>query len=279
MGQIEQKSIDVNGVKIAYTVIGTGGAKPVFFVHGLLSNGRDYDALGLALAGKGYKCICIDLPGRGKSDWLPEAKLYQLPTYFPYCADVIQKEIGAQSFDWFGVSLGGLLGMMMATGTAVNIDRLILGDIGAEVPSKGLKKVSEIAKEPCRFSSFFEAVSFLKKRCGAWDIKQDATWNHLIAHNIVHEGGDIYRMHYDPAIGAVIPKWMWTVKLWKAWDLIKQPVILIRGADSVLMTPKIAAKMQKRYKGVSFTDVSFENCGHVPNMMEKPQIQKVLSYF
>lgn len=276
---ITEKSTTVNGVKIAYTVTGDEKGKPIFFVHSLLSNSRDYDALGQALAQHGYKCIAIDLPGRGKSDWLGYKKLYKAKNYVPYCLAVIEKEIGKTPFDWFGTSLGGIIGMSLCKSLlGRNIRRLILVDVGAQIPYKALNKISLYAKQKTTFTSYEQALSFLKTRCAAWGIKQESTWEHLAQHNITHHH-DAYHMHYDPQICEALPRWNFTVRLWFIWKKIKQPVILIRGKTSNLLPEKIATKMERKYTGESIKTITFKDCGHVPNMMEKSHIDEILKHF
>ena len=52
----------------------------VICVHGLSRNGRDFDVLGEALADT-HRVIAVDMPGRGASQWLPDANDYVFPTY------------------------------------------------------------------------------------------------------------------------------------------------------------------------------------------------------
>ena len=59
--------------RMAYTEWGDPGAKAVLCVHGVTRNGRDFDALAANLSDR-FRVICPDLPGRGESDWLPEAE-------------------------------------------------------------------------------------------------------------------------------------------------------------------------------------------------------------
>lgn len=275
---IIEKSININGSNIAYTVIGEGNSKPLFMVHGLLSNGRDYDALALRLAAKGYKCVAIDLPGRGKSDWFRYKKFYKAKNYVQYCLDVIKEEFGSEPFDWFGVSLGGILGMSLCPVPGVNIKRLITVDVGAQIPYKALNKIAKYAKVETTFKTHDQALSFLKTRCASWGIEQKSTWDHLAKHNITHHH-EAYHMHYDPQICDALPKWNITVRLWFFWKKIKQPVILIRGESSNLLPEKIMSKMQKKYKGTDLKTITIPNCGHVPNLIEDNQVNLVLSHF
>lgn len=272
MFEIEEKTLEIAGLQIAYTQVGDPNGRVLVCVHGLLSNGRDYDFLAQAMAQRGYCVVSIDLPGRGRSAWFTDKAQYSFAAYFPYVTGVIDYVTGGKPFDFFGASLGGMIGMVLAAGNMLKMERLILVDIGAVIPRNGLKKVSVLAKSKSDFPTQEQAIDFLKMRCAAWGITQDATWAHLIAHNIVQDDNGGYCMHYDPAIGAAMPDWVWTIRLWKVWYGVKCPVLLVRGGKSELITAKIAKKMAKYYKGSDFHEIAFEECGHVPNLMEEAQI-------
>ena len=61
----------------------------------------------------GRRVVCPDLVGRGKSGRLQNADEYALPQY---CADInaLIARIGADTVDYLGTSLGGLIGMVLA---------------------------------------------------------------------------------------------------------------------------------------------------------------------
>ena len=274
-----EKSLDVNGFKIAYTEIGPADGRVVFCVHGLLSNGRDYDALGEALAQRGYRVIAMDLPGRGHSDWFDEAAKYLLPNYVPYCLALLAEVAPGRGFDWLGVSLGGMIGMALTGMDGLRMERLVLVDIGAEIPGSALDVVAGLAKAPTLYGNEGEAIAFLKKRCGVWGIREEATWAHLIRHNIRHDESGQARMHYDPKIGEALTEKNETLQFWPLWETIRQPVLLVRGGQSIILPPDIAEQMTAKYTGKDFQEIVFADCGHVPNLMEAGQVERVLAWF
>lgn len=278
MYTIIEKSINLSELSIAYTQTGDPQGRVLFCVHGLLSNGRDYDALAQAMAARGYNVICLDLPGRGRSGWFADKAQYMLPHYFPYVSGLIAQVTGGKPYDYFGVSLGGMIGMGLANIEGLTPDRLIFVDIGAEIPAAGLDAVAGLAKTNPNFKTREEAIAFLKMRCDAWGITQEDTWVHLSAHNIVQDG-DGWRMHYDPAIGAALAGKNETVAFWEVWAGVKQSVLLIRGRKSVLLPESVAQKMKATYTGAKFEEIVFNDCGHVPNLMEKEQIGRVAGWF
>jgi pimeloyl-ACP methyl ester carboxylesterase len=273
--EIVQKTLDVKGFKIAYTDTGPEDGRVLFCVHGLLSNGRDYDALAQHMAAEGFRVIAMDLPGRGRSDWFADAAQYVLPSYLPYCLALAKHVTGGKGFDWLGVSLGGMIGMALQGMT--RIERLILVDIGAEIPAAALDVVSEFARSPVTYATQAEAEQFLRVRCASWGITQQATWNHLFAQNIVKER-DSYRLHYDPKIGEALPMKNVTVSFWPLWGKVRKPVLLIRGGLSALLPEGVAAQMIAGYRGVNMREIVFQECGHVPNLMEDTHLEALAAY-
>src|SRR5512132_3684726 len=109
------------GHRMAYWQWGAAGAGHVIVcVHGLSRQGRDFDVLAQALVGRSphpLRVICVDVVGRGRSDWLKDPMGYQLPQYV---ADMLamlaqlRHEAPFGALDWVGTSMGGLIGLALA---------------------------------------------------------------------------------------------------------------------------------------------------------------------
>ena len=110
--------------------------KVVICVHGLSRNRLDFDTLAAAICAN-YRVVAIDMPGRGKSDWLDNKEDYnylwsikdQPPLFHNILTSLIAR-LDVHSVDWIGTSMGGLLGIEIAAQKASPIQRLILNDIG-----------------------------------------------------------------------------------------------------------------------------------------------------
>ncbi|MDX1669691.1 MAG: alpha/beta hydrolase, partial [Limnobacter sp.] len=97
-------------------------------VHGLTRTSADFEAIGQAL-GNQYRVIAADMPGRGRSDWLPSGAMYVVPFYVQACVALVARA-NAQTLDWLGTSMGGLIGMGYAGLPGCPIRKLILNDVG-----------------------------------------------------------------------------------------------------------------------------------------------------
>ena len=253
-------------------------AQVVICVHGLTRNARDFDFLARRLAQKGMRVIAPDLPGRGKSEWVPLAADYATPLYLAATAAVIAKS-AAEAVDWIGTSLGGHVGMEMAALPGNPIRRLLLNDFGARVGGVALQRISTYMKVKRRFASIDELEAHLRSIHEPFGHLTDAQWRHMAEHSGVKtEEGD-YVQHYDPAVGRAF-SWpiMVDIALWNIWDRVSCPVMVLRGEDSDLLHASTVREMQKR--GVAGKNglvraVEVREVGHAPALMNDAQISIV----
>ena len=110
--------------RVAYTEWGDASSPVAICVHGLTRNGRDFDSLAQALAAD-YHIFCPDVVGRGRSEWLPDAALYNYPQYLGDMAALIARAADGP-VDWIGTSMGGLIGMMLASQRNSSIRQLVI---------------------------------------------------------------------------------------------------------------------------------------------------------
>ncbi len=77
--------------RVAYTDWGDpDNPHVVMCVHGLSRNSRDFDYLAEALQGD-YRVVCMDVVGRGESDWLEDRSGYTFSTYLSAAAALVAR--------------------------------------------------------------------------------------------------------------------------------------------------------------------------------------------
>jgi pimeloyl-ACP methyl ester carboxylesterase len=171
--------------RIAFTDWGPASAtRPVICVHGLTRNGRDFDHLAAVLAGAGRRAICLDLPGRGRSERLQDSSDYALPQY---CSDmtVLMAALDATEVDWIGTSLGGLVGMVLAALPGSPIRRIVINDIGPYLPWTGLLRLgANLNDAPKSFETIEQAESYYRRVLAPFGKLEDAHWRHLTTHSV-----------------------------------------------------------------------------------------------
>ncbi|MDE2358887.1 MAG: alpha/beta fold hydrolase [Betaproteobacteria bacterium] len=163
--------------RIAYTEWGDArNAHVVLCVHGLSRNSRDFDPLAEELETR-YRVVCMDVVGRGDSDWLADKSGYSFSTYLSDAASLIARvttpvtgglldslhaRLGgsrpAARLDWVGTSMGGLIGMLLAAKPGSPIRRLVLNDVGPFVPWDALISLKGHVGSETRFASEVETL-------------------------------------------------------------------------------------------------------------------------
>lgn len=263
--------------RLAYWLWGERGNDPVYCVHGLTRNGRDFDFLARALA-EDYLVNCPDLPGRGKSDWLSDTSKYNYDTYVRCLLKLMDSE-DQKSVHWVGSSLGGILGMRIAAEYPTRIKKLVLNDVGAVLPVSGLKRINEYVGITMQFSGREDAEKNLRKVYANFGITDEKHWQHMLESSFNKLSNGEYQLAYDP--GILDPLRNKTrqltleddVPLWDWWDAIQCPVLIIRGEDSDILTESTAQEMVERNSRAEL--VTLPGIGHAPSLMEDSQIQLI----
>lgn len=258
--------------RVAYTEWGTKErAQAVICVHGLTRNGRDFDALAQALE-QDRRVACVDLVGRGRSDWLADKQQY---TFATYCGDMValMARLGQETYDWVGTSLGGFIGMFLAAQPNSPIRRLVINDAGAFVPKSAPQRMLEYVGIERSFASLTEAEQYFRGIYKTFGPLTDAQWADLTRHSVRRRREDrAYTLSYDPDIVAPMRNPQ-DLNLWRTWEEIHCPVLLLRGAESDVLTPDIVDRMLKR--GPKTELVEFPGVGHAPALRDAKQIDVI----
>ena len=264
--------------RIAYTEWGDpAAARVAICVHGLTRQGRDFDPLAVALAERGYRVLCPDLPGRGRSGWLKDPNGYDLQQYVADMTMVIARA-GVEQVDWIGTSLGGLIGMVMGSMKYSPLRRMVVNDVGPFLPSRALSRLGRyLTSMPKSFGNFHAAEAYFREILAPYGPLGDSEWFHLTTHCIERGADGRFRLLIDPGIGRVFQNVLYySVNMWPQWDKLSCPVLILRGIYSDLLTPEIALEMGRR--GPASKLIEFPDCGHAPALMDYRQIGPVVRW-
>ncbi len=244
----------------------------VICVHGLTRNCRDFDALATALQND-LRVVSVSIAGRGKSDWLPNADDYSYPQYMADMTALIARvtATGSNTIYWVGTSMGGMLGMLLASQPNTPIRRLVLNDIGTVVPKESMARIGKYAGMDPRFDSYAEIEQYVRTVSAPFGPLSDAQWQHMTVHNTRQHDDGRWGMNYDPAIALPFRKAIdKDIVLWNYYDAVQCPVLLLRGEQSDVLPRDNALEMTQR--GPCPRLVEFAGIGHAPVLMAEEQI-------
>jgi pimeloyl-ACP methyl ester carboxylesterase len=244
----------------------------VICVHGLTRNCRDFDPLAARLAQQ-CRVVCMDVVGRGESDWLEHKEDYGFDVYVADAAALIARLTAPQlpsamgrlwrrlarpyapRVDWIGTSMGGLLGMMLAAKRNTPIRRLVLNDVGPLIPWPALLRLKlEHSGAETRFADLAEVEQHMRAACATFGPLAEERWGDVAQHSSrrLDDGG--YALAFDPGIIGAMRHganaevqfgndFLFGVDLWPVWNAVQCPTLIIRGGESDLLLASTVEQM------------------------------------
>lgn len=247
-------------------------------VHGLARQGRDFDTLAQALC-QDYRVVCPDVVGRGRSDRLADAALYQLPTYVADMVTLLAR-LDAGTLHWVGTSMGGLIGMGLASLPGNPVGKLVLNDVGPVIQAQAITRIAGYLGRPGHWATVEAAADDLL-RISPFGPHTREQWLALTRPMLVPDG-DGFTMHYDPAIAEPVRAFtpeaavVGEALLWRRYDAIACPTLLLRGAESDLLSRETALAMTQR--GPKARLHEFAGVGHAPMLVVPDQVAVVREF-
>jgi pimeloyl-ACP methyl ester carboxylesterase len=254
-------------------------------VHGLTRVGADFDALAASMCDQ-VRVICPDVVGRGRSDFLKNPQYYMVPQYVSDMVTLLARVLhpdASQQVDWLGTSMGGLIGMGMASLPGNPVRRLILNDIGPNLDPVAMARIAEYLGKNMSYDSFEQAQADIRQISLPFGPHTDQEWR-KISSDVLRQSSD-GRWHrlYDPAIALPFANMSaesveyGQAGLWAAYDAIRCPTLLVRGELSDLLTRATAEQMAGR--GPCAQLVELAGVGHAPTFVHADQIDIVIQFF
>jgi pimeloyl-ACP methyl ester carboxylesterase len=243
-------------------------------VHGVTRVSDDFDQLAAALSDH-YRVICPDVVGRGRSSWLANPQFYQFSQYVSDMITLVAR-LDVKQVDWVGTSMGALIGMMLASLPENPVRKMVMNDVGPSLNFQALSRIGEYMGKGVLFASFDEGVSYIRTIAAPFGPHNDTQWRKLAGDVLRQQADGQWHLHYDPALGLAFKTLTEEnthaaeAAMWAAYDAIRCPLLLVRGAESDLLTPETALQMTQR--GPRAELVELPGIGHAPTFMHEDQI-------
>ena len=245
-------------------------------VHGLSRQGRDFDTLARDLCSD-YRVVCPDVVGRGESGRLADPMAYGIPTYLADMVTLVAR-LDVPQVDWVGTSMGGLIGIALASLPGTPVRRLVLNDVGPVVEPAFVQRLGSYLGLPAFWRTEEEAAAALLTISVGFGPHTPEQWLALTRPQLiadVQDGVAGFKPRYDPAIAVPVRAMTPAIAaagqamLWHMYDRISAPTLLLRGAESDLLSPATAQAMAER--GPRAQVHEFASVGHAPTLVQPDQ--------
>lgn len=265
--------VQANGLRHHLIARGMPGAPVVMMIHGLAGQAHVFDSIASRLSTK-YHVYALDVRGRGESEWGPPDG-YHVGNYIDDLESV-RENLGLTDLALVGTSMGGIITMHYAAAYPEHVTRAAVNDIGPEIDPTGLKRIlSYVGDAPTGFPDMKAVLKYYRENYGPMvehlpedQVADFARWN-------VRKDQGIYVWKMDPAIrnpSAVPPP----RDPWDAYKAMQCPVLILRGAQSDILSRDIADRMLAANPNASLAEVS--GVGHAPMLVEPESIRALESF-
>jgi pimeloyl-ACP methyl ester carboxylesterase len=267
--------------RVAYTEWGDpSNPRVLVCVHGLTRSGRDFDRLAAAFADT-YRVVCPDVVGRGQSSWLADPNFYAVPQYVADMVTLIAR-LDVDEVDWFGTSMGGLIGLALGGLQHSPIRRMLLNDVGPHLEPEAVHRIGEYLGKPARFASLQEGVDHAAALAATFGPLSADEWREINTPLLCERDG-AWQFRYDPRIAqpfsATTPELaaLGEAALWRAVESIQGPLLVVRGEQSDLLSRDTVQQMVAR--GSAVASVEIPGIGHAPAFLDDHQIGIARRFF
>ncbi len=257
-------------------------ATPVLCLPGLVRNSRDFVRLARRLSdparGRPRRVVAPDMRGRGRSARDADWRNYNGRTYLEDIRHLLAA-LGIERVIAVGISLGGLLGMAMATAMPTVLAGLVIDDAGPEIGAQGSGRILQYIATDRPQDGWPEAAAHMRALLPNLSLTTDEEWLDFARATFV-EGTD-GRLHFDWDTNIVRPLRAEMegdgANLWDLWRAVgRKPALVIRGGVSDILSAETLARMQAGKPDlVHFT---LPGVGHAPTLNEPP-VREVLDEF
>jgi pimeloyl-ACP methyl ester carboxylesterase len=273
-----------DGLKLHVCSYGSRSAQilPVVCLPGLARTGADFEALAVALAGDAKRpryVAALDYRGRGRSDYDPVPANYNPATEL---ADVLSvlTALAIEPAVFIGTSRGGILTMLLAAARPSALAGAVLNDIGPVIEVEGLARIKGYVGNLPEPKSFADGAAILRRVfAGQFPKLTDGDWMEY-SHRAFKPEGERLVPTYDVRIAetlAGLDLAQPLPALWGEFDALAEvPVMVVRGANSDILSTATVAEMRARHAGLDVLEVPDQ--GHAPLLAEPETIGRIAAF-
>ena len=225
------------GLRLHLLDWGKAGAQPLLLLHGGAQTAHSFDEVAPDLC-RDHHVLALDQRGHGDSDW---AARYDREAFSGDIAAVLDAH-GWDAATLVALSLGGLNAIAFAASRPERVCGLVVIDVVPTVAPAGRNAIGkQLAVRD--FATFDEAVAHAR----AFNPRRTVANIRERLHHGMRKGPDgRWTYKFDPTIASAVRE---VESLWWAVGRLRCPTLLVRGAESPILTAEGADRFVRMVPG------------------------------
>lgn len=274
----QDKFITINGLQLHYVEWGSSDNASIVLLHGFQSNAHTWDTFGSAMAAD-YHVVALEQRGHGDSAWAPDGNY--APEAFASDAAAFIDALDVAPTRLIGHSMGGRYAALVAAEHPDKVSKLVMVDTPAELPPNiesllGQQPDRDNLPEPETFDAFEDIISKAKSE---YPLTPEGELRRANYHNL-YRGAD-GKWHWKWDLNLIerecISRILRMDDLYDVLPRVQCPVLLIRGAESPLLTAEVAQKMVDRLPNGRLEEIA--SAAHTVNADQSDVFQTMTASF
>ncbi|GIW44670.1 MAG: hydrolase [Candidatus Binatia bacterium] len=248
--------LTARGLRFHYLDWGAADRPALVCLHGITQTAHSWDEVAPELA-REFRVLCIDQRGHGDSDWAPDGD-YSRHTQAEDL-EGIRTALGLESFVLAGMSMGGINAITYTVRYPERVRALIIVDVSPQIEAKGVENIRQFIQQEDILPNFEDFVA----RAHAFNPRRSLeNIRSRLAHNLKQLPDGRWTWKYDPYLRSPERSFRASalLGLWDDVAKIRCPTLIVKGAESDILSPEAARRLQEAIPGSVL--VTIPGAGH-----------------
>ncbi len=229
-------SASIGALTLHYLDWGTDGRPPLVCLHGITQTAHSWDEVAPALA-RTHHVRALDQRGHGDSTWAPDGD-YRIATQ-NHDIEQFLRAVDATPAVLVALSMGGLVALTLAARAPELVRALVVVDIAPEVQRSGVDNIRSFVAATDELDTFEDFV----QRAHSFNPRRSlANIRERLRHNLRQLPTGRWTWKYDPQLRNPARVGDGMGDLWAEVAKIRCPVLIVRGGESDILAPEVAAR-------------------------------------